>query len=128
MEIYINHLEKLRENFKIRFEDLEKMTVTDWIITPFDTEIENVNIEFSLQEEHVEMSANLEAKLLFKHKSLTFPSSYLVEAGFSHANAILSKQRNRLNEEMRDDLRMKLTNFQPNINALAAAHQTHPSH
>ncbi|KRY46552.1 hypothetical protein T03_16702 [Trichinella britovi] len=43
-------------------------------------------------------------------------------------NAILSKQRNRLNLEMRGDLRLKLTNFQPNINALAAAHQTHPSH
>ncbi|KRX69368.1 hypothetical protein T06_1205 [Trichinella sp. T6] len=43
-------------------------------------------------------------------------------------NAILSKQRNRLNLEMRGDLRLKLTNFQPNINAFAAAHQTHPSH
>ncbi|KRX61657.1 hypothetical protein T09_3306 [Trichinella sp. T9] len=40
----------------------------------------------------------------------------------------LSKQRNRLNLEMRGDLRLKLTNFQPNINAPAAAHQTHPSH
>ncbi|KRX69463.1 hypothetical protein T06_7696 [Trichinella sp. T6] len=42
--------------------------------------------------------------------------------------AILSKQRNRLNLEMRGDLRLKLTNFQPNINALVTAHQTHPSH
>ncbi|KRX42099.1 SCAN domain-containing protein 3 [Trichinella murrelli] len=153
LEIYINHLEKLEEDFKIRFEDLESMTVPDWIIAPFDIETGNANIEFSLQEEHVEMSADLEAKLLFKHKSLSefwsnvnitnkypklsaaaqpfllaFPSSYLVEAGFSHVNAILSKQRNRLNLEMRGDLRLKLTNFQPNINALAAAHQTHPSH
>ncbi|KRY13138.1 SCAN domain-containing protein 3 [Trichinella patagoniensis] len=129
------------------------MTVPDWIIAPFDIETGNANIEFSLQEEHVEMSADLEAKLLFKHKSLSefwsnvnitnkypklsaaaqpfllaFPSSYLVEAGFSHVNAILSKQRNRLNLEMRGDLRLKLTNFQPNINALAAAHQAHPSH
>ncbi|KRZ66133.1 SCAN domain-containing protein 3 [Trichinella papuae] len=153
LEIYINHLEKLREDFKIRFEDLENMTVPDWIIKPFDIEIENANIEFLLQEKHVEMSADLEAKLLFKHKSfsefwsnvnittkypklsaaaqtflLAFPSSNLVEAGFSHVNGILSKQRNRLNLEMRGDLRLKLTNFQPNIIALAAAHQTHPSH
>ncbi|KRZ15985.1 SCAN domain-containing protein 3 [Trichinella zimbabwensis] len=70
LEIYISHLEKLREDFKIRFEDLENMTVPDWIITPFDIETENVNIEFSLQEEHVEMSADLEAKLVFKNKSL----------------------------------------------------------
>ncbi|KAF2349714.1 hypothetical protein FHG87_019533 [Trinorchestia longiramus] len=53
---------------------------------------------------------------------------YMVEAGFSHANAILTKQRNRLNLENRSDLRLKLTNFKPNINSLAAAHQAHPSH
>ncbi|KAF2363495.1 hypothetical protein FHG87_005747 [Trinorchestia longiramus] len=53
---------------------------------------------------------------------------YMVEAGFSNANAILTKQRNRLNLENRDDLRLKLTNFKPNINSLAAAHQAHPSH
>ncbi|OUC40838.1 hypothetical protein D917_03783 [Trichinella nativa] len=71
LEIYINHLEKLEEDFKIRFEDLESMTVPDWIIAPFDIETGNANIEFSLQKEHVEMSADLEAKLLFKHKSLS---------------------------------------------------------
>ncbi|KRZ48612.1 SCAN domain-containing protein 3 [Trichinella nativa] len=145
--------EKLEEDFKIRFEDLESMTVPDWIIAPFDIETGNANIEFSLQKEHVEMSADLEAKLLFKHKSLSefwsnvnitnkypklsaaaqpfllaFPSLYMVEAGVSHVNAILIKQRNRLNLEMLGDLRLKLTNFQPNINALAAAHLTHPSH
>ncbi|KRZ51796.1 Zinc finger BED domain-containing protein 5 [Trichinella nativa] len=61
-----------KEDFKTRFEDLENMTVPDWIITPFDIEIENANVEFSLQEKHVEMiSADLEAKLLFKHKSLS---------------------------------------------------------
>ncbi|KRX66261.1 hypothetical protein T09_15706 [Trichinella sp. T9] len=61
-----------KEDFKIRFEDLENMTVPDWIITPFDIEIENANNEFSLQEKHVEMiSADLEAKLLSKHKSLS---------------------------------------------------------
>ncbi|KAF2361422.1 hypothetical protein FHG87_007818 [Trinorchestia longiramus] len=53
---------------------------------------------------------------------------YMVEAGFSHANAILTEQRNRLNLENRGDLRLKLTNFKPNINSLAAAHQAHPSH
>ncbi|KRX32431.1 hypothetical protein T06_11176 [Trichinella sp. T6] len=47
------------------------MTVPDWIIAPFDIETGNANIEFSLQKEHVEMSAHLEAKLLFKHKSLS---------------------------------------------------------
>ncbi|KRZ68156.1 hypothetical protein T10_3672 [Trichinella papuae] len=67
----MNYLEKLREDFKVRFEDLEKMTVPDWIITPFDTEIENADIEFSLQEDNVDIIADLEAKLLFKRKSLS---------------------------------------------------------
>ncbi|KAF2366290.1 hypothetical protein FHG87_002943 [Trinorchestia longiramus] len=51
-----------------------------------------------------------------------------ITAGFSHANAILTKQRNRLNLENRGDLLLKLTNFKPNIKSLAAAHQAHPSH
>ena len=59
---------------------------------------------------------------------LAFPSSYMVEAGFSHANAVLTKQRNRLKLEERGDLRLKLTNLQPNINDLAETHQSHPSH
>jgi len=153
LEIYIKHLEKLREDFKVRFEDLEKMHVPDWIVAPFDLEIENADIESYLEDELVDMCVDLEAKSLFRSKSLSdywsngntatkypklsatvepfllaFPSSYMVEAGFSHANAVLTKQRNRLNLEERGDLRLKLTNLQPNINALADAHQTHPSH
>ena len=59
---------------------------------------------------------------------LAFPSSYMVEAGFSHANAVLTKQGNRLSLEERGDLRLKLTNLQPNISILVEAHQAHPSH
>ena len=153
LEIYIDHLGKLREDFKIRFQDLENMHIPSWLVTPFDMEIENENIESDLEDELVEMRVDLAAKSLFEHKTLTeywtnintaskypklraraqyfllaFPTSYMVEAGFSHANAILTKQRNRLNLENRGDLRLKLTNFTPNINSLAAAHQVHPSH
>ena len=59
---------------------------------------------------------------------LTFLSSYIVEAGFSHADVVLTKQRNRLNLEERCDLRLKLTNLQLNINTLSDAHLTHPFH
>ena len=129
------------------------MHVPDWIVAPFDLEVVNVEIDSYLEDELVEMCVGLEAKSLFKSKTLSdywsngninskypkfsaaielillaFPSSYMVEAGFSHANAVLTKQRNRLNLEERGDLRLKLTNLQPNINALAEAHQTHPSH
>ncbi|KAF2358935.1 Ribonuclease H-like domain [Trinorchestia longiramus] len=114
---------------------------------------DNKSDESDLEDELVEMSVDLEAKALFERKTLTeywthvntatkypklkaraeallltFPTSFMVEAGFSHANAILTKQRNRLNLENRGDLRLKLTNFKPNINSVAAAHQVHPSH
>ncbi|KRX12725.1 hypothetical protein T07_6223 [Trichinella nelsoni] len=39
LEIYINQVEKVREDFKVRFEDREKKPVPDWIITLFDIEI-----------------------------------------------------------------------------------------
>ena len=153
LEIYINHLGKLQEDFKVRFKDLDEMNVPDWIVTPFDLKMENSDIEFYLQEELIDMCADLEAKFLFKSLTLceywsnvninkqypklsatvepfllAFPSSYMVEAGFSHANSILTKERNRINLEERGDLRLKLTNIQPNISELACTHQAHPSH
>lgn len=143
----------MREDFKIRFEDLENMHVPDWLVAPFDKKIDNKCDESDLEDELIEMCEDLEAKALFKNNILSeywsnintatkypklraaaepfllaFPTSYMVEAGFSHANAILTKQRNRLNLQTRGDLRLKLTNFKPNINSLAAAHQAHPSH
>ena len=152
VEAYVSHLEKLGEDFKIRFKDMEEMRVPEWIITPFDTNIEN-GIAPDLCDELIEMSVDIEAKTLFKNKSmvdywtninitnkyhklcaaaepflLAFPSTYLVEAGFSHINSILTKQRNQLNIEERGDLRLKLTNLQPNINEFIKNHQPHPSH
>ncbi|KRZ88067.1 Protein ZBED8 [Trichinella sp. T8] len=39
LEIYINQVETVRKDFKVRFEDGEKKPVPDWIITPFVIEI-----------------------------------------------------------------------------------------
>ncbi|KAF2367302.1 hypothetical protein FHG87_001946 [Trinorchestia longiramus] len=153
IDIYIEHLNKLREDFKTRFQDLENMQVPEWLVTPFDKKTGNKSNESDLEDELVEMCVDLEAKALFERKTLTeywthvsiatkypklkaraeasllaFPTSYMVEAGVSHVKAILTKQRNRLNLENRGDLRLKLTNLKPNINSLAAARQAHPSH
>ena len=149
----MTHLENIIEDFKVRFEDLEKIIVPEWIVMPFDVEIGNAGIALHLQEEFIEMTEDLEASALFRRKGLrefwinennvakypqlcavvqpfllAFPSSYMVEAGFSHANAVLTKQRSRLSLEKRGDLRLKLTNLHPNISNLAGAHQAHPSH
>ena len=41
LEVYINHLDKLREDFKIRFVDYNNMHVPEWLLTPFDMKIDN---------------------------------------------------------------------------------------
>lgn len=38
------------------------------------------------------------------------------------------KKRNQLQISARGDLRMLLTNIEPNINNLISSHQVHPSH
>ncbi|CAH1115533.1 unnamed protein product [Psylliodes chrysocephalus] len=52
-----------------------------------------------------------------------FPSSYLVEKGFSVVTNILIKQRNRLKINERGYLRLQLTNIEPNLAKLVESHQ-----
>ncbi|KRZ87951.1 SCAN domain-containing protein 3 [Trichinella sp. T8] len=59
---------------------------------------------------------------------LAFPSSYLVECGFSVVTDFLTKKRNRLQIDKRGDLRLFLTNIEPNVDRLVAMPQPHPSH
>jgi hypothetical protein len=59
---------------------------------------------------------------------ISFPTSYLVERGFSVVVRLLSKQRNRLQITQRGDLRLLLTEIKPDIGKLISLHQVHPSH
>ena len=153
IEIFTNHLGNLQDDFCIRFKDLKNMTILEWIITPFDVKFEDLSVEPECEYELAELSVDIAAKAMFESRSLSdfwynvntrdrysklaaaaepfllaFPSSYMVHAGFSHVNAILSKQCNRLNLEERCDLRLKLTNIQTYVNTLVRAHQAHLSH
>jgi len=153
IEIFTNHLGNLQDDFHIQFKDVENMTVPEWIITLIEVKFENISVEPECEYELAELSVDIAAKVVFESGSLSdfwynvntrdnypklaaaaerfllgFPSSYMVEAGFSHVNVILSKQCNRLNLKERGDLRLKLTNIQPDANALVRAHQAHPSH
>ena len=65
-----------------------------------------------------------EVKLFF----IAFPSSYLVEKGFSAVNNILTKNRNRMDVVKRGDLRLFLSNMEPNIPKLVAEHQPQAAH
>ncbi|KAK2712717.1 hypothetical protein QYM36_011415 [Artemia franciscana] len=59
---------------------------------------------------------------------IAFPTSYLVEAGFSRLSSMLSKDRNRLDIIKRGDLRLPLTSIEPNINKLAEKNQPQGFH
>lgn len=59
---------------------------------------------------------------------LPFPSSYLVECGFSAVNDLVTKKRNRLEITKRGDLRLKLTKIKPKIKQLISLHQAQSSH
>ncbi|CAL8257930.1 unnamed protein product [Arctogadus glacialis] len=59
---------------------------------------------------------------------LAFPTSYLVEQGFSQALHMQSKYRNRLDLVSSGALRLKLTSQCPDVKALAAGHQAQGSH
>ena len=41
LEEYINHLDKLRENCKKRLRESDSMHVPEWLVTPFDINIDN---------------------------------------------------------------------------------------
>ena len=124
-----------KKDFDKRFQDVLKLNIPDWIINPF----ENTDtIELELQEEIIELSANEQLKLQFKngyknfwlHKEIAtlypaiwdeakkffiaFPSSYLVERGFSAVTNLITKNRNRLSVVERGDLRLMMTNIDPN--------------
>ena len=94
----------------------------------------------------------LEAQSIFKHKGvfvwfdqcvstryprickraeyflIPFPTSYLVELAFSVVNVLLTKERNRLGVTKRGDLCQRLSEIQPDVRSLAAAHQAQGSH
>ena len=122
LEVYISHLDKLREAFKICFGDLDNMHVLEWQVTPFDMKMDNKGYESDIEDELIEMHVDLKPKMLYKSKNLSdywsnintatkypklraadktlflaFQTSYMAETGLSHVKIILTKQRNRLN-------------------------------
>ena len=59
---------------------------------------------------------------------ITFLILYLVEAGFSAVNQILTKKRNALDISERGDISLMLTKIEPNIQDLISKHQPLSSH
>ena len=143
-------MEGLQCDFNHRFSDLRQLHFPEWFTQPFLVDL--CKVEVGLQEELVEVKNDDQARNLSKHKDtmmwlnsqlvekypatcaaalkllLPFPTTYLVESGFSVINDLLTKKRNRLDIVNRGDLRLRLTKMQPNFVKLASCHQSQPSH
>uniref|UniRef100_UPI00358DDE38 SCAN domain-containing protein 3-like n=1 Tax=Myxine glutinosa TaxID=7769 RepID=UPI00358DDE38 len=128
--------------------DMLELSVPAWVMNPFKCDIQDVKRE--LQDEIINLH-NDEATARFSQHEygkfwilergeypamwteaelllMAFPTSYLVERGFSAVMVLLTKYRNRLDITKRGDLRLFLTEMEPNVRNLAASHQAHPSH
>ncbi|XP_067130586.1 SCAN domain-containing protein 3-like [Centruroides vittatus] len=149
--VYYKHLESLIVDMKLRFKDVENIHIPDWVINPFSAD--PTNAPSHIQEILIDLQANVEAKHSFEHSTLeefwikisstntfqrlwieirllimAFPTSYLVEKGFSAVSQMLTKQRNRLNICQQGDLRLYLSKLEPNIIKLCQDHQPQGSH
>ncbi|CAH1997541.1 unnamed protein product [Acanthoscelides obtectus] len=110
---YVQHLNALYSDFESRFEDILTMVIPPWIINPYG-DIQETNV--IIQEELTKLSTNEELKVQFKNGYqqfwlqnnipvtypvlwniarkflISFPSSYLVERGFSALTNLLTKK------------------------------------
>jgi len=121
-----------------------------WIINPFkDDYIENIPDGILAKELFIDLTSDSALKIAFKTKNTTnfwlnvkqeysalstkalqflnpFVSTYLCENTFSHLLYTKEKYRNIINVE--SDLRLKVTNLEPDIDIIVRSKQHQPSH
>ena len=142
------HLQCLEKEFQRYFPELTEGQEA-LVRNPFYSAFDVSNIPDEIQDEFLDLRSDSSAHDLFKEKSLTqfwcamyqsyskvsmtalrvlvpFASTYLCEAGFSTLVTLKTKNRNRL--DVRDDMRLALTNVRPRISRLAAQMQHQASH
>ena len=150
LQVYCTHLEELQRDMSERVQGLLSLKIPDWVINPF---LEVCNEETGEAEEEI-ISIQNEIELSPKCKKsykdfwlqkkisdfypvlwnkakiyfIVFTTSYLAERGFSAVFLLLSKQRNRLRITEREDLRLLISEFDPDVEKLIYLHQVHRSH
>jgi len=68
---YVQSTSKIEvKTLKIRFEELQRMHVPDWIVTLLDFNVQNAYIYSHLQDELSDICVDVEAQSLFKRKNL----------------------------------------------------------
>ena len=137
-----------------RFQDIIKLEIPNWIPAPLETtlhlsemetitdveeELLNLQNDFELhpkfaksyQEFWLQKEVAIQYPALWEKVKIlliAFPTSYLVEKGFSSVSQLLGKQRLRLDIVNRGDLRLNLTNIQPDLEKIVSCHQVQPAH
>ena len=143
-------MENTHEDVQTRVGDLLGMDISIWVSIPFEVNVAEIDI--SLQEPLNEIQSDEIMHAKFKGEKyniwktndvatkypllsdkvqfyvIAFPTSYLVEVGFSRVSQMLSKDRNRLDIVKRGDLRLSLTSIEPNITKLTEKNQPQGSH
>ena len=118
-KVFAEKLQWFRINIqKKNFEDMPELTEV--------SEQLSGQTRKTYEEYLIKLRENLNSRLV--KILLHFPTSYLVECGFSAVNKILTKERNKIDICIRVDIRLKLTNFKPNVEGLVAKHQSQGSH
>uniref|UniRef100_A0A5S6Q6L0 HAT C-terminal dimerisation domain-containing protein n=1 Tax=Trichuris muris TaxID=70415 RepID=A0A5S6Q6L0_TRIMR len=147
--VYVNHLKQIQKDMEERFHDLLNLHIPDWIADPF--EVSALEVETEIQESLINPQNDTSAGRQFNHSGkefwvkndlpnkfptlwekvqtffIAFPSTYLVECGFSKVVA-LTKSRNRMDVAARANLRLSLSNMEPDIVKLAKKCQPQGSH
>ncbi|XP_076324411.1 zinc finger BED domain-containing protein 5-like [Tachypleus tridentatus] len=150
LALYGEYMENVHEDMQTRFSDLLMMVIPTWVSIPFEVNVADIDI--SLQEPLIKLQSDEIMRAKFKDGKynvwktndvatkypllwdkaqlyvIAFPTSYLVESGFSRVSQLLSKARNRLDIVKRGDVRLSLTSMEPDIKKLAEHHQPQGSH
>ncbi|XP_003382000.1 conserved hypothetical protein [Trichinella spiralis] len=125
IQIYCEQLDVPQKDMQERFQDILKMK----ILNLFSNTDE---IEMELEEELIDLQTNEELKPKFKNHSFWLQKQISdlcpIERGFSVVTDFQTKKSNRLQIDKRGNLRLFLTNTEPNVDRLVAMHQPHPSH
>ncbi|XP_068220903.1 SCAN domain-containing protein 3-like [Palaemon carinicauda] len=150
LALYGEYMEIMHTDMQNRFSDLLMMVIQTWVSIPFEVNVADIDI--SLQEPLIDLQSDEIMRAKFKDGKcnvwktndvatkypllwdraqiyvIAFPTSYLVESGFSRVSQLLSKARNRLGIVKTGDLRLSLTSMEPTIKKLAEQHQPQGPH
>lgn len=142
------HLKQLQLTFKDYFPNKPESNI--WIRNPFQGDItSDTSLSLLEKEKLLDLSSDNSLKAVFAHHSLIdfwlsvkneypilaekaikillpFCTTYLCEKGFSTYTYLKDKYRNRLNAE--PDLRLKLSDIEPNFEFLCSTKQAQISH